>query len=411
MRLSMTLSALVLALTAAAANGQDGGASVIERGTPDMGLSGAGNSARADDAGTAHFNAAGMTRLKQREIMGGMVGMFPSLSIDLDSGTRSTPRGNRDGGGSAGSTTVLGGMYLALPLDDDLWFGFTFNGPYGGAVNYRNQWAGRTFVQEASLVGLNFEPALGYRLDEHWSVGASFSALYADLEVKFKLAAPSNSPRVKIEDADDWGYGYSASVLYEFDEDTRVGARYRSKIDLDLSGDFSVPKSSVDFDDQMEMPQSIAIGGYHGLDQRWALLGDVSWTEWSKFAYSPATIASAGTLPIDRDWEDTWRVGAGVQFAWSEKTTLRSGVSWTEDPVSDRRRLPDIPVAETWRFSVGLETDVTENTTLGLSYTLAWMKDMDLDHVELPPQFKTSLNGEYDDSTIHFIGVTLRYRF
>ena len=63
--------------------------------------------------------------------------------------------------------------------------------------------------------------------------------------------------------------------------------------------------------------------------------------------------------------------------------------------MSDRRRLPDIPVGETWRFSLGLETALSENTTLGLSYTLAWMPDMKLDNVDLPPQFNTSLKGEF----------------
>lgn len=410
MRAHVMAVGVAIAFLSATAHAQDGGASIIERGTPDMGASGAGNMARAEDAGTAHFNPAGMTRLKQREFLGGLVGIFPDLRIELDSGTRSTPPGNRNGGGSASSLTPAAGAYLAMPIEEDLWFGMTMNGLYGGSVDYQDEWAGRTFVTEATLTGLNFEPALGYRIDEHWSVGASFSAVYMTLDVEFKSAPPSGSPKLKIDDSDDWGFGGSVSVLYEHDESTRIGARYRSKVDIDLDGDFGPEGSNFDFDAELTMPQSIAVGAFHQLDDTWALLGDVSWTEWSDFGHQPATIAT-NAIPIDRDWDDVWRIGGGVQYAHSDETTLRAGVAWTGDPVSDSRRLPDIPVGETWRFSLGLETDLTENTTLGLSYTLAWMKDMDLDDVSLPPQFRSSLSGEFEDSKIHFVGITLRYRF
>jgi long-chain fatty acid transport protein len=401
---------VALLVTPGLAIAQDGGASLMERGTPDMGLSGAGNTARADDAGTAHFNAAGMTRLEQREMLAGLVGLLPSLKIDLDGDTRSTPPGNVDGGGSAGDLAPVGGFYLAAPLTDELWGGFTMNGLYGGSVDYRTSWAGRTFVTEASLTGLNLEPSLGYRLDEKWSVGASFSAVYAVLDVKFKGAPTATAPTIEIEEADDWGYGFSLSTLYEFDDRSRIGARYRSKVELDLDGDFKPPGVDVDFGADMEFPQSISVGGVLGLDDRWSLLGDVSWTEWSAFGYSPAQIGGQG-VPIDRDWDDTWRVGLGAEFRHSEKTTLRTGIAWTGDPVSDGRRLPDIPVGETWRFSAGLEHDLSESTTIGFSYTLIMMTDMDLDGVDLPPQFRTSLSGEFEDSHIHAIGLTLRYRF
>lgn len=406
-------SALALAALTTTALAQDGGASIIERGTPDMAASGAGNMARAEDAGTAHFNPAGMTRLKSRELLAGAVLIFPNLKIDLDRGTRSTPPGNLDGGGNAGSFAPAAGFYMAMPIDDEqrTWFGMTLNGLYGGSVDYRDSWAGRTFVTEASFTGLNVEPSIGYRVDDQWSVGGSIQGVYTVLDVEFKAAAPAAAPKLEIDEADDWGIGWSLSALYEHDERTRVGFRYRSKVDMDLDGSFRPRGANIDFDADLEMPQSVAVGAFHQLDEDWALLGDVSWTEWSAFAYSPATIGGTNTVPIDRDWDDTWRVGAGVQHTLTEKTTWRCGVAWTEDPVSNSRRLPDIPVGESLRFSTGLEMALTENTDLGLSYTYVWMRDMDLDDVALPPSFRTSLRGEFEDASIHIVGVTLRYRF
>jgi long-chain fatty acid transport protein len=411
-RIATLVALLTMAWAPAAALAQDGGASLIERGTPDMGASGAGNMARAEDAGTAHFNPAGMTRLESRELLAGVVLIFPSLKIDLDQGTRSTPPGNLDGGGNAGDPAPAAGFYMAMPIDEEqrTWFGMTLNGLYGGSVDYRDSWAGRTFVTEASFAGLNIEPSIGHRIDDNWSVGASLSGVYTVLDVEFKAAAPAGAPDLEIDEADDWGIGWSLAAMYEHDERTRIGARYRSKVDMDLDGSFRPPGAKIDFDADLEMPQSAAVGAFHEVSDDWALLGDVSWTEWSAFGYQPATIAT-NSVPIDRDWDDVWRIGAGVQHQATEKTTWRFGVAWTEDPVSSSRRLPDIPVGEQWRFSTGFEFALSENTDLGLSYTYVWMKDMDLNDVALPPNFRTSLRGEFEDAHIHVLGVTFRYRF
>ena len=52
------------------------------------------------------------------------------------------------------------------------------------------------------------------------------------------------------------------------------------------------------------------------------------------------------TLPINRDWKDTWRLGVGAEWQATEKLILQAGFSYDSSPVKDANRLPDIPVGD-----------------------------------------------------------------
>jgi long-chain fatty acid transport protein len=229
----------------------------------------------------------------------------------------------------------------------------TVNGLYGGSAEYDDEWLGRQLVTEATLTAFNLEPAVAWKLTDRLSVGLGLNAVYGLLEVEFKAVPAPGSPDIKIEDADDWDFGFTVSSLYEFDERTRLGLRFRSDVSLDLSGDVKTPPGQVvNLDAEIEFPNSISAGLFHQVDDRLALLTDVSWTDWSDFGYIPTTLADA-SFDQDRNWSDTWRIGVGAQYALSEDVTLLTGFSYDSDPVDDEDRLPDIPASEMWRASVG----------------------------------------------------------
>jgi len=99
------IAAVALLLLAPPALAQDGGVTLIERGTPDQGTSGAGNTARAQDAATSHFNSAGMTRLERSQLMSGVNLILADVKFGDRNTTGGTPRGNTNGGGHAAATS------------------------------------------------------------------------------------------------------------------------------------------------------------------------------------------------------------------------------------------------------------------------------------------------------------------
>ena len=61
-----------------------GGLYLNEFGTPSMGVAGAGANAVASDASTSFHNAAGMTRIKGKEVMGTGGLLYATVKFDPD---------------------------------------------------------------------------------------------------------------------------------------------------------------------------------------------------------------------------------------------------------------------------------------------------------------------------------------
>jgi len=86
-----------------------GGLYLNEFGTPSMGVAGAGANAVAVDASTSFHNAAGMTRIKGKELMltGGLLNATVEFDPDDD-----TPILGGDGGDAGGPAPIISGFYV-----------------------------------------------------------------------------------------------------------------------------------------------------------------------------------------------------------------------------------------------------------------------------------------------------------
>ena len=73
----------------------------------------------------------------------------------------------------------------------------------------------------------------------------------------------------------------------------RIGVYWRSEVSMTLKGSFNtpsnIPRSDLDFSGEMNFPQGVNVGVYHQLTEKWALLADAGWTDWSQFGVMPAT--------------------------------------------------------------------------------------------------------------------------
>jgi long-chain fatty acid transport protein len=408
---------LVLLAAAPAARAQcSAGLCFLEVGTPDMGLSAAGAGARAQDAATAFFNPAGMTGLDRAELLGGAFGAKLELEFESSSDTVA-PFGGDDGGDAGGWTPGMGG-YLVLPIADrplgeefaylrDLRFGFALNGVFGGNVDYSSSWLARTFVTELNLVVLNLLPSVAFRVHDRISVGVGANVKYANLdEYRLRALPGAGSPTLRVDDADDWGASAVVGLLFEPWDATRIGVRYSSAADLKLEKD-SFPAFRFDF----TVPQNVDVSVFHQLTPNLALLADAAWTDWSEFSQNSVQVGPVD-VTIDREWDDTWRIGAGAQYRIGERWLVAGGFSYDSSAVDSNRRTPDAPVSEQWRFSTGLQFALSENVTLGSSFTFLYLDEPRIRGVNLPGiGAPAPLDGKYEEALGYVFGLSLRWSF
>ncbi|MHC5113821.1 MAG: OmpP1/FadL family transporter [Planctomycetota bacterium] len=406
--LTLLVMVAVLFSLAPRALAQGGGLILYENGSSDMGSSYAGAAARAQDAGTVFTNPAGMTRLDGNNIQLGTMAIFTDFELELGPGTVSVPPGSFNGGGDLNQFAPGLGSFGTFSISDDFKVGFAVTALAANGVEYNRSWVGRSFIIQNDFIAANFQPTVAYRLNEQFSIGAGLNVVYMALDQELLANDLVGAPTVEIDDADDVAFGYTLGLMYEASESTRFGFYYREELEFDLSGDIdTIVGVPITFDTEMKLPRGINLSMYHAFNDTWALLADVGWSDWSTFDKMPTTVSGMG-FNIPRDWDDTWRVGGGLEYRFGEGNLLRGGISYDSSPVDDDKRLPDIPVGEQWRFSVGYQHDFGEGKIFGATYTMIYTP-MDVTNVALPNG--AVLNGEYDPSFLHILGLTFTLQY
>jgi len=399
-----------------------GGILLYEIGTDNVGLANAGAAARAQGPSTIASNPAGMSYLPGTQITGGLQVLYGDLSFDRDAGTNSPGSGS----GNALDPIPGGSFFISHELDDHWSVGFGQYGDFGLAVNYDNDWSGRYFVQNSSLLGLSLVPSVAYRFNEQWSVGLGVKAMYGMLQTQ---TAIDRSPFSFTDRADGqykykdgaWGYGANVGVIYAPQPGTRIGLTYTSKVDLefedglDVKGDGRLLERVNGTNTQLDMtvPQTVTLSLFQQLDRQWAFLASVNWQDWSEFGdiavQVDTTAFGSQSRTVDADFKDTWHLSAGAQYQATEQLLWNFGVAYDSSAVSDSNRTFTVPMDESWRIATGATYAVNQVTDINVSWAMIWLGDMPVDQTTSLSGNRTS--GQFDNAWIQTVTGNMTWRF
>lgn len=391
-----------------------GGIQLYEQAQPGIGTANIGQAALANDASTSYFNPAGMIGLKRNELLFGSEIMI--LSTRFHSDKNNTRRGSD--GGQAGGALLSGGGYIVYKINPDIAAGLSITAPVGLGINYDDDWKGRYLIQNNFLMVIDIAPTAAIRLTDWMSIGGGADIYYGYLKEELALFNPL-SPDGEIDmKYDDWAVGYNLGVLFEPSRKTRIGVTYRSKVNLKLKGDIDFNNigaiwtragledafATTDF----TIPGSIMASFYQEITEKFAMVFDVGWQDWSSMKKTKITTETGTTVSIDRNWKDTWRVGGGVHYRICKPLLFKMGVSYDSNPISESDRLPDIPVDRQWRYAAGLDYDVNKNTIVSLNWELVDLGKAPIDHQMI--QGGRRLSGDYDQYA-NLVSLSFRRKF
>ena len=365
-------------------------------------------------ADSAFTNPAGMTGLKQDMVVGGFQLVVPKIEFDPDI----AEAGGSDGG-NAGNVAAIPSLFAVKTLNNRWRAGFSVTAPLGGGMNYGDDFVGRYGAQKVELAGMALSPSLGYRVNDRLSVGAGVSALYTLFDETIAINNPDPLPdsKVKIENMDDWSLQPFAGVLFQATDRLLLGAVYRGKADVNLSGDLNfrnwqlpVPRPSANSAKlQWDNPQLVEIGMRYQLNDVWQLAVNADWEDWSEFSDN-FLFVEGGTLDpsaaIDRQWRDTWHAGIALLHKNGNKG-YSVGLSYDSSPVSDGKRTIDLPMDSQLKLSTGMVVDRPDGLDYSLGATLLYGGDARVDQTAQGVRIK----GEFDTNLILFVGGSVRYVF
>ena len=148
---------------------------------------------------------------------------------------------------------------------------------------------------------------------------------------------------------------------------------------------------------------------YYELTPELALLGDVTWTAWSRFDElridfdNPAQPSFTET----QEWDDSFRYSIGARYQVTDKWVARIGFAYDETPVDSDLRNPGIPGSDRLVFALGAGYRLSDAMTFDAAYT--YNRELEASIDQSRPDSGT-IDGEYNNRT-HILSAQLVWRF
>jgi long-chain fatty acid transport protein len=307
---------------------------------------------------------------------------------------------------------MLPAFFASIPvIDQKLAFGVGVTTPYGLSNEWKQEGGFATGGQFDTLTAwysamktINFNPALSYRLNEQFSIGAGLDVHYSELVFRQRIAlAPGVFGNAKFK-GDGYGFGGNVGATWEPVKGHRIAATYRSPVTVDYDGstktDFGV---QTGFDTSIKFPTIVSLA--YGYDITDKVRVEVS-SEWLQFSnFENLTINALGaTTVVPEDWRDTFTFGFGGDWDFAEKWTLRAGYQFYMTPVPDSTFSPTIPDANQNVFTVGLRHHWGRHAIEG-AYGGIFYEDRHISNAAMP-----FLDGTYK-MTVHLFALSYNFAF
>jgi len=162
----------------------------------------------------------------------------------------------------------------------------------------------------------------------------------------------------------DWDFGARLGVLYEPTKATRLGLTWVSEAEyeFDVNGTVTIgpigPIGPITHTFPMAAgitaPQQVMGSVYHRLNDRWAVMGNLGWQDWSAFAEATLETDELGTITSSMLLQDTWHAALGVQYTLNEQTRLNGGIAFDTSMYEDQSQSSiAIPSGATWAWAPG----------------------------------------------------------
>lgn len=393
------------------------------------------------DASANYYNPANLTEMTNASIMVGMTLINPFSDVKVDG-----VRQHKMNSGWFPPPHV----YAALPLMEDLVFGFGMYCEYGLGTKYDGDWALRGDTTETTIQQFTFNPNLAYKITDDWSVGFGARLSYITFEnyktpldtddfhttIVHPLAGPMDVSlgrqyiRTHLK-GDDLSCGYMLGTQYKVTDDLRLGLVYRSRINHRIEGDLD-----ADYKDasgqvasknaprngsaraKLVLPASVTLGANYDFTKKFRMGAAVTWTEWSTidhidFRLPKKYSGQAASYREDLKWDNAWRVGFGFEYDFTESLTGGVGYTFDLDPSHKNYGTTMLPPGDRHIIGFGLGYRFLDNWSVNLAYNFIIMEatTRNMHGMDASTGAERMFRFETDNSYSHIVSASVSYTF
>ena len=387
-----TKSALAVAVAIISTQAWSAGFQLNEFSSSGLGRAYSGEGAIADDAGNASRNPALIMMFDRPTFSAGAVYIDPDVNIS----GKSPYTGRSTDADNIAPTAWVPNAHFVMPINEQFGWGASVTSNYGLATEFNDSYIVGESGGKTDLKTVNLNLSGAYRLNDSWSFGLGFNAVYADAKIERysgeqTAALPKVSNKIASLKGDEWGYGWNAGILYELDKNNRYGLTYRSEVKIDFDGDYksgirtqanAIPGAGTAFpwgttnatvpgSLTLNLPEMWELSGYNRIAPQWAIHYSMAYTSWSQFQELKATGSNGQTLFYKEEgFKDSYRIALGTTYYMDKSWTFRTGIAYDDSPVPASKRSISIPDQDRLWLSAGTTYAFNDDASIdvGVSY-------------------------------------------
>lgn len=344
------------------------------------GRANAGETAMADTAATIARNPASMGNFDKATIS--VVYHYINPDIDVE-GTSTNLLNNTVVDSSmkdVAPSASVPGFYYVQPINEQWAVGLAFNSHFGLATDYGSDFVSAELANKTSITTYYLTPNVSFKPIESLTIGLGINYIYGEGEIKNSLGSnitavplPQGTNALDLDgDGDAWGY--TLGLMWNINEQTRLGLRYQSRVNLDIEGEM-IKLNGIGAQEKSDgtltinLPEMYELGLAYDATDRVTLLAGIQKTGWHVFKDLTVKVNGGGADQLKvEDWQDAWRYSIGAEFKTTDWLKLRAGYAYDESPVKENMRHLSIPDADRNWYTLGASFDLKEAGGIDVSF-------------------------------------------
>ena len=426
-------SVLATAMLFAAGGASAAAFQLAEVSTSGLGRAYAGEAAIADNASVVATNPALMSLFKTNQFSVG--GVYVDSKINMSGNTDITALGKNVGARLPSTSTnlhqknvvpgsLVPNMYFVAPVNDKVAIGAGMNVNFGLKSEYDNKYNGGVFGGTTDLTALNLNLSGSYRITEGFSAGLGLNAIYAQAKIERRAGVLANFMPVKedtiltqLQDKAAWDFAWNAGVMYQFNENHRIGLAYHSKVDVDFTDHTATSLQAHRIGQEgglkLNLPDYLEFSGFHQLTEKFAMHYSYKYSHWSRLKNLYASYHSDGREAFHKKmyYRNSSRIALGGTYNVDDKLTLRAGIAYDQAAATEHASAAIPDTDRTW-YSVGATYKFTPNLSVDLGYAYLKGKKVHFKEEQRISNGAVVVTGNYSSkASANLYGLNLNYSF
>lgn len=289
--------------------------------------------------------------------------------------------------------------------------------PFGGAVDWGDQWPGKYELNSLQMRAIYIQPTISYKLTENLGVGGGFvyNIGLVDLTRSLPVTLPDGKPGKAELSGVGTGMGYNLGVHYNTESNFAVSLSYRSKVVTKLKdgdAEFTVPPGleasfpTTTFKAELPLPASINLGISFPTSEKLDIAADATFIKYDiykelAFEYKDPAIAKTTQA---KNYKNAFSAKVGANYKTTDNLDIRAGVGYVFTPVREAYVSAETPDNNRVMASAGLTYAVSNKWSITGAYVFQHLIKRTVTSAE------TTMTGTYE-TNIHAPSIALTYKW